>query len=85
MKETIVWSKDNCPYCDMAKNLLKSSGITYEERNLSDNWTKDQLLEVVPKATTVPQIFLHGEYVGGFTELEKYYEDHNMWSGNPGV
>ena len=28
-----VWSKDNCPYCDQAKSLLKMKGIEYEERN----------------------------------------------------
>lgn len=83
MTKTIVWSRDMCPYCDQAKALLKSSGINFEERNLSTgNWTKEQLLEVVPDARTVPQIFMHGEYVGGFTELQKYYEDHNMFSGN---
>jgi glutaredoxin len=67
---TIVWSKENCPYCVQAKQLLDSKGISYEERNISgDNWTKEQLLESVPTARTLPQIFLHGEYVGGFTEL----------------
>lgn len=66
----IVWSKENCPYCVQAKQLLDSKGISYEERNISgDSWTKEQLLEAVPTARTLPQIFLDGEYVGGFTEL----------------
>ena len=83
MTDTIIWSKNGCPYCDMAKNLLRGSRITFEERNIqSDEWTKAQLLEAVPGATTVPQIFLHGKYVGGFNELEVYYEEHNMYNGN---
>ena len=66
----IVWSKDQCPYCVQAKQLLDSKGISYEERNISgDSWTKEQLLEAVPTARTLPQIFLDEEYVGGFTEL----------------
>jgi len=85
MTNTVVWSKDQCPYCDMAKNMLEKSGIKYEERKIGAGWTKDQLLEAVPSATTVPQIFLHGQFVGGFNALQKYYEDHNMWSGNIGV
>lgn len=80
MKDTIVWSKDHCPYCVQAKQLLKNSGIAFEERNISaGDWTKEQLLEAVPNARTVPQIFLHGEYVGGYTELQRYYEEHDMW------
>jgi glutaredoxin 3 len=67
--KAIVWSKDQCPYCDQAKNLLKMKGIEYEERNIMHGWTKEQLLEAVPTARTVPQIFLGEEYVGGFTEL----------------
>lgn len=65
----IVWSKNGCPYCDQAKNLLKAKGIEYEERNIQKDWTKEQLLEAVPGARTLPQIFLESEYVGGFTEL----------------
>jgi glutaredoxin 3 len=50
---------------------LESRGIEYEERNVSQNWTREQLLEAVPMARTLPQIFLDQEFVGGFTELRK--------------
>jgi glutaredoxin 3 len=60
--------------------MLKAKGIRYEERSLSDgSWSREQLLEAVPNARTVPQIWLHGKYVGGYTELEQYFEDHDMW------
>ena len=67
--KAIVWSKDQCPYCDQAKALLKSRNIEFEERNVSQDWTREQLLEAVPNARTVPQIFLDEELVGGFNEL----------------
>jgi glutaredoxin 3 len=69
--KAIVWSKDQCPYCVQAKSLLESKGIEYEERNVSQDWTKEQLLEAVPTARTLPQIFLDEEHVGGFNELRK--------------
>jgi glutaredoxin len=69
--KAIVWSKDQCPYCDQAKALLKSRNIEFEERNVSQDWTREQLLEAVPTAQTLPQIFLDQELVGGFTELRK--------------
>jgi glutaredoxin 3 len=70
--KAIVWSKDQCPYCVQAKQLLDSRGIEYEERNIMHGtYTKEQLLEAVPTARTLPQIFLDEEYVGGFTELKK--------------
>ena len=68
--QAIVWSKDSCPYCVQAKNLLASKNIEFEERNImSGTWTKEQLLEAVPTAKSLPQIFLDEEYVGGFNEL----------------
>lgn len=68
--KAIVWSKFYCSYCLKAKLLLESEGIEYEERMIGDSWTTEQMLEAVPDAKTVPQIFLDGEYVGGYTELE---------------
>jgi glutaredoxin len=70
----IVWSKDNCPYCDQAKALLKQRGIKYEERKIGDGYSKEELLEAVPNARTVPQIFLDGNLIGGFTELKKHLQ-----------
>ena len=69
--KAIVWSKDQCPFCVQAKALLESRGIEYEERNVSKDWTREQLLEAVPNARTVPQIFLGEELVGGFNELRQ--------------
>jgi len=77
---TVIWSKDNCPFCIKAKEMLSLKDIKYEERNISSgNWSREQLLEAVPNAKTVPQIWLHGRYVGGYTELQQYYEDHDIW------
>lgn len=67
--KAIIWSKDNCPYCVQAKTLLEQQGIEFEERKIGSGYTKEDLLESVPHAKTVPQIFLDGKLVGGFTEL----------------
>lgn len=69
MKATI-WTKSNCSYCVQAKVLLEQQGIEFEERKIGSEYTKEDLLKSVPHAKTVPQIFLDGELVGGFTELK---------------
>ena len=70
--KAILWSKYNCPYCDQAKALLKHKGIPFEERKIGDGYTKEELLEAVPTARTVPQIFLDDKLIGGFNELNEY-------------
>lgn len=70
--KAVVWSKDACPFCVQAKALLESKGIEFEERNISNGeWSKEQLLEAVPTARTMPQIFVDDVHVGGFTELKR--------------
>ena len=71
----IVWSKDNCTFCDQAKALLEQRNIAYEEKKIGYGYTRENLLEAVPTARTVPQIFVNKNYVGGFTELRKYIEE----------
>ena len=74
---TIVWSKYHCPYCDQAKALLNQKGIAFEERKIGDGWTKEELLEAIPTARTVPQIIMDGELIGGFTELRTKLTESN--------
>lgn len=66
---TVIWSKDNCIFCDMAKDLLDHNHIAYEERKIGDGYSKSDLIDVLPDAKTVPQIFIDDKYIGGFTEL----------------
>lgn len=73
--ENIVWSRYNCTFCDQAKTLLKSKGIEFEERKIGDGYSKEELLEAVPNARTVPQIILNGKLIGGFKELQQYIEE----------
>lgn len=74
MTTAVVWSKNQCPYCDQAKALLKAKGIAFEEKKIGNGYTKEELLEAVPGARTVPQIFLDGKLIGGFTELRTHLQ-----------
>lgn len=73
--KAVVWSKNNCPFCDRAKALLTLKGIEFEERKIGEGYSKEDLLEAVPNARTVPQIFLNEKLIGGFVELRQYLEE----------
>jgi glutaredoxin 3 len=72
--KAIIWSKYHCPYCDQAKALLRQKGIAFEEKKIGDGYTKEELLEAVPTARTVPQIFINDQLIGGFTELKQHLQ-----------
>lgn len=72
----IIYTKENCTYCDKAKALLESMGIEYEARDIK-NVLHLQFLRA-NFFDTVPQIYTPtGEHIGGFTELKVWVE--NDW------
>ena len=73
-----VWSQTNCPGCTEAKRILDNAGIQLVEKMLGINgYTKKDLIDRVPQARSVPQIFLDGEYVGGLVELKRKLANDN--------
>jgi glutaredoxin 3 len=69
MIEALVYSKKPCPYCEQAFGLLTRKEIPYRELDVTRPEVLDQLRDLVPGARTVPQIFIDGKYIGGYTEL----------------
>ena len=72
LKTSIVYSQEYCTACIAAKRLLHIHGYEVEERKIGDGFTREDLLEAVPTARTVPQIFLDDKLIGGFTELRQH-------------
>jgi len=66
-----VWSRDNCAFCVYAKKLLESKNIEYTEKKIGDGYSREDLLEILPEAKTLPQIFIDGEAIGGYDQLVK--------------
>ena len=76
----VIYSKDNCPFCEKAKHLLTSHGIEYAENKVGVDVTREELLELLPNARTVPQIYLYGNYIGTYDDLVEYFENNTTGS-----
>jgi glutaredoxin len=70
-----IYTKSACPFCISAKQLLEMKGVAYEEISIDDNCQRQMLLEIVPHAKTAPQIFIDGQYVGGFQQLKERFDN----------
>lgn len=82
-----IYTKANCSFCIKAKELFNKQGIDYREFIVSPGFgetvpmpnqqyvTRDDLLEKAPHAKSVPQIWLNGNYVGGYTELTAFFSN----------
>ncbi|KLN59465.1 glutaredoxin [Kiloniella spongiae] len=70
MAEVVVYSSMLCPYCVRAKKLLKSKGVAFNEIDvMMEPRRKPEMIEKAGGRTSVPQIFIDGEHIGGCDEL----------------
>jgi ribonucleoside-diphosphate reductase alpha chain len=74
---TIVYGKKDCPFCQLAKEELKLRGIPYDYIDLQE--IGKTAAEVTGrKVKTVPQIYIEGNYVGGYDELMAFFNKVNL-------
>ena len=67
-----MYTTANCAFCESARTLLYARNILDIETIVLSKDTPWDILEFkkeCPKATTVPQIFINDEHIGGYTEL----------------
>jgi glutaredoxin 3 len=70
MPTITIYSKEPCPYCVWAKELLTAKGATYTEIRVDlDPAKRDEMLTRSNGQRTVPQIFIDDLHVGGFDDL----------------
>jgi glutaredoxin 3 len=64
-----IYTREACGFCTAAKHLLDGKGVAYEEIDCTgDQPTRRWLVEQTGQ-TTVPQVFIAGKSVGGYTDL----------------
>ena len=71
MKKVTMYYKQTCPYCVRADKLLRERGVTDMEK-ISVDTNREQRAAMIERSggsTTVPQIFIGDEHIGGCDEL----------------
>ena len=70
MSTVIIYTKVYCPYCVRAKALLTQKGVEFEEFKIDEQpELRPQMIALAGGRTTVPQIFINGQHVGGCDDL----------------
>ena len=64
-----IYTTQWCGYCARAKALLERKGASFEEMDVMEDEAKRAEMRSRSKRTTVPQIFINGQHIGGSDEL----------------
>ena len=74
--KVLIYTKDNCIWCDRAKILLDSKKISYNEVDLSDDSDRLKFYEKIgDNVKTVPQVFIDDKRIGGFQDLKVFLDE----------
>jgi glutaredoxin 3 len=70
MTSVEIFTKQYCPYCHWAKELLSRKGVTFREIDVTENQEmRQEMTERSRGGTTLPQIFIGSTHVGGCDDL----------------
>ena len=72
MNNVEIYGTPSCTYCTAAKNLCESRDIPFVYKDISeDSDALFHVMDMIGSFTTVPQVFVNGEHVGGFDDLRE--------------
>ncbi len=80
MKTVEIYTKNHCPYCWRAKELLRIKGVRFEEFDISNDPLKTREMQNRSGRNTVPEIFIDGQLIGGCDELFELDEQGRLAS-----
>lgn len=69
MKKIVIYTTTVCPYCVRAKALLERKKAIYQEINVEDSKSREEMIQKAGGRRTVPQIFIGDFHVGGCDDL----------------
>lgn len=70
MAKVLIYTKDPCPYCVRAINMLNEKGISFEEIDLTDNFAEMDRIKNETGWRTMPIIMIDGQVIGGYSDLK---------------
>jgi len=72
--KAVVFSTTKCVLCDRVTSMLKDAEIEVDKVDITES--QDNFKQMKAHAgkgvNTVPQVVIDGEFVGGYTEVERY-------------
>ncbi|HKH81048.1 MAG TPA: glutaredoxin 3 [Methylovirgula sp.] len=68
--DIVIYTTRSCPYCRLAKELLRKRGLAYEEISVDGDFeARAKMMQRAHSRSTVPQIFFGDTHIGGCDEL----------------
>ena len=76
--KAVLWSRDNCQWCERVRQLFTHCKIDYLEYKLDKDFTRRQFYEEFEEGATFPQVQLDNKHIGGCKDTLHYLQKENL-------
>ena len=76
--KAVLWSKENCQWCDRVRQLLNSVDINYIEYKYDVDFTKQGFYSEFGEGATFPQVQIDNKHIGGCKDTLHYLQQKNL-------
>ena len=76
--KAVLWSKDNCQWCERVRQLFSHCKIDYLEYKLDKDFTRRQFFEEFEEGATFPQVQIDNKHIGGCKDTLHYLQEKNL-------
>ena len=76
--KAVLWSRDNCQWCERVRQLFAATNIEYLEYKLDKDFTRHQFNEEFEEGATFPPVQLDNQHIGGCKDTLHYLQAKNL-------
>jgi len=76
--DVVIYSKENCPYCDKIKTVFNIQNIKFVEYKLDQDFTRENFISEFGVGSTFPRVIIDGTLIGGASETVRYIQENNL-------
>ena len=76
--KAVVYSRDNCQWCERVKQLFAATNISVTEYKLDRDFTRHQFYEEFEEGATFPQVQIDNHYIGGCKDTLHHLQKLNL-------
>jgi len=76
--QAVVYTKENCQWCDRVKQLFNAVEIDYLEYKYNKDFNKSQFYDEFGEGATFPQVSIGSKHIGGCKETLQYLQQEEM-------
>lgn len=76
--QAVVYTKENCQWCDRVKQLFKAVDLDYIEYKYDKDFTKQEFQMEFGGDATFPQVSIGSKHIGGCKETLQYLQQEEM-------